>query len=132
MSEFKNVRVGNWKSLKSLSELRSFLVAKVPSVEIDGKVPDFETVELGYIEPGHGMKGRKQWLVSNNDIEEMYKKHSGKHSILLWSYSCILPSTKNKQAKKPILRNIRKAWLKLMRNIMNCVKSMVINTHWNN
>lgn len=93
MSNSKNVRVCKWKSCQSLSELRNFLGVRVPSVEVDGKKPDFETVDIGYIEPGHGMKGKKQWLITDDDIEEMYKKHG----ILLWAYSFMNSSTKTKK-----------------------------------
>lgn len=100
MSEFKNVRVCKWKSCESLCKLRGFLAAKVPSIEVNGNKPDFENVEVGYIEPGHGMKGRKLWLRTDNDVEEMYNKHVGKQSILLWAYSCVQSFTRNKPVKK--------------------------------
>lgn len=54
------------------------------------------TVDLGYIEPGHGRKGRKQWLNTDSDVEEMYKKHLAK----LWAYSCATSSTKKKPVKR--------------------------------
>ena len=59
MSEFKNVRICNWNECKTLDDLRSFLGTKVPSVSLNGEEPDFAAVEVGYIEPGHGVKGRK-------------------------------------------------------------------------
>lgn len=43
--------------------------------------------ELGYIEPGHGAKGRQRWLVEDKDLEEVYKMHQGKKEILLWTYT---------------------------------------------
>lgn len=92
MSEYKSINVCKWKRCKNMSELREFLHAKVPPVEIGGKKPDFQTVDVGYIEPGHGMKGKKQWLITDSDIQEMYRKHMGKSSILLWAYSSILSS----------------------------------------
>ena len=30
---------------------------------------------FGYIEPGHGLKGRQQWIVQDEDVQEMYKSH---------------------------------------------------------
>ena len=41
-------------------------------------------LQVGYIEIGHGWKGRQRWLVSNDDITEMYKIYEGKKEILLW------------------------------------------------
>lgn len=96
MSQFKNMRVCKWKSCQKISDLRSFLCVKVPSLEIDGHKPNFEIVDIGYIEPGHGMKGKKHWLFTDDDVEEMYKKHLGKRSILLWAYSFV-QSTKTKR-----------------------------------
>ena len=37
MSEFKSVRVCKWKYYRSLSKLRRFLCAKVPSIEVGGR-----------------------------------------------------------------------------------------------
>ena len=87
MSEFKNIRICKWKECKTLDDLRSFLDAKVPSVGVNSEEPDFSVVDLGYIEPGHGNKGRKQWLNNDDDVHEMYAKHVGKRNILLWAYS---------------------------------------------
>jgi hypothetical protein len=99
MSEFKNVRVCKWMCCQKLEELRGFLGVKVPPIEIDGHKPNFKTVDVGYIEPGHGMKGKKQWLLTDADVEEMYKKHFGKSSILLWAYACVHP-TKTKHNRR--------------------------------
>ena len=65
----------------------SFLSAKMPSVGVNDEKPDFAVVDIGYIEPGHGMKGRKQWLNNDDDVNEMYSNHMGKRNILLWAYS---------------------------------------------
>ena len=71
MSEFKNVRICKWKCCKTLNELRAFLSAEVSAIEVSGEKPDFEVADLGYIEPGHGMKGRKQWL--STDTSPRYR-----------------------------------------------------------
>ena len=39
---------------------------------------------LGYVEPGHGAKGKQRWLITDADIADMYK---GKKEILLRCYS---------------------------------------------
>ncbi len=46
------------------------------------------------------MKGKKQWLISDSDIQEMYKKHLGKPNILLWAYTFVQNSSKNKATKR--------------------------------
>jgi len=38
----------------------------------------------GYIEPGHGSKGKRRWLTSGNDLTEMYNIYNGRKEILLW------------------------------------------------
>lgn len=39
---------------------------------------------FGFIEPGHGAKGKQRWLASDDDIKDMYSLHEGKKEILLW------------------------------------------------
>ena len=53
------------------------------AIEVSGEKPDFEVADLGYIESGHGMKGRKQWLSTDSDVQMMYEQHAEKYSILL-------------------------------------------------
>lgn len=96
--EYKNVRVCRWGRCDSLGTLRDFLCTKVPSVKVNGETPNFANVDIGYIEPGHGSKGKKQWLIRDDDVQDMYKKHEGKYRILLWAYSSNL--TKNKGGKE--------------------------------
>ena len=53
-----------------LDDLKSFLSTKEPFVSLNGEEPDFVVVEVGYIEPGHGTKGRKQCLLNDEDVRE--------------------------------------------------------------
>ncbi len=101
MSEFKNVRVCKWKRCKNMNNLRDFLGSKVPPVDIGGEKPDFTEVDIDYIyiEPGHGLKGRKQWINIDDDVHVMYSKYAGKTAIMLWAYSCVLTSSKNSGKK---------------------------------
>ena len=48
---------------------------------------EFVPSDFGYIEPGHGMKGKQKWLHDNADIEEMYTHFLKKRDVLLWCYS---------------------------------------------
>ncbi len=74
----------------SLEHLKKTLVEscrdKVPS--------DIE--QLGYIEPGHGSKGKLRWLLNDQDIEDMYKVYLRKREILLWCSA----REENERAKK--------------------------------
>ena len=51
----------------------------------DGKVSFDEG--FGYIEPRRGVKGKQRWLLSDEDVSDMYTLHDGKKEILLWCYS---------------------------------------------
>ena len=44
----------------------------------------FSFDNFGYIEPGHGLKGRQQWIVQDEDVQEMYKSYCKRREILLW------------------------------------------------
>ena len=39
---------------------------------------------IGYIEPGHGTKGRKRWLHDDSDLIDLYQLYKGKKEIMLW------------------------------------------------
>lgn len=41
---------------------------------------------FGYIEPGHGAKGKQRWLTSSEDLKDLYRIHEGKKEILLWCF----------------------------------------------
>ena len=55
---------------ETLDDLRLFLTEKVIS-----ELPDFSSVDSGYHEPGHGVKGGNQWLNNHDDV---YAKHAGR------------------------------------------------------
>ena len=40
-------------------------------------------IQVGYIQPGHGLRGKQEWLCYDDDIQEMYDLHPRKKSILL-------------------------------------------------
>ena len=64
----------------SLKNLKEQVMSKC-----DGKVSFDEG--FGYIEPGRGVKGKQRWLLSDEDVADMYTLHNGKKEILLWCYS---------------------------------------------
>lgn len=68
---------GMYKSIEDLKE--DILSACNGEISIDS---------FGYIEPGHGNRGKQQWLSSNDDLKDMYTVHQGKPDILLWAQRC--------------------------------------------
>ena len=42
---------------------------------------------FGYIEPGHGLSGKKRWLICDDDLQERYSVHEDKREVILWSYA---------------------------------------------
>ena len=44
-------------------------------------------IQVGYVSPGHGARGRHQWISDNFDIEDMCKEYQGKKEITVWFYS---------------------------------------------
>ena len=55
----------HWHLYKGLSQRSCQL--------IQSSKPDLHSVEMGYVEPGHGMKGRKIWLHTDDDVKMMYE-----------------------------------------------------------
>ena len=84
LSEYKTVNIQGAKHCNSLQELQDFIGVNLPT---SISRPDFSVVEMGYIEAGHGAKGRKVWLFDDDDIKQMYKWNQKKKKILLWCYT---------------------------------------------
>ena len=65
------------------------------------KMLDDEVEAVGFIEPGHGLKGKQRWLVGNEDLDDMYLLHKSKREITLWCYSRLAaPPGQTEQPKK--------------------------------
>ena len=48
-----------------------------------------DVTEIGYISPGHGVNGKNNNLVNDDDLELMYSEYEGRrgiHGVLLWCY----------------------------------------------
>ena len=56
LSEYKTVNIQGAKHCSSLQELQDFIGVNLPT---SISPPDFSIVEMGYIEAGHGAKGRR-------------------------------------------------------------------------
>ena len=107
MSVFFNLQLGIWKQCDSLSALKCFLDEKtcLPS-EAEVRRPNFQSVEVRYIEKGHSLKERKVWLYTDEDLKEMYDVHTGKKSqksIQLWCYTHV---STTKSQKEPSSKDV--------------------------
>ena len=70
----------------------------------------FKVAEIGYIEPGHGLKGKQQTLIDDDDIDEMYDMYKNKRcGITLWWYTCVDGDTDRFSKKRTSLDSEDKA-----------------------
>ena len=84
------------KKFTCVEELQSDLLSLFED-ELFGQVS-----QVGYIEPGHGLRGKQCWLIKSEDWCDMYTSYEKKREILLW---CIGQSkSDNKQKKFPLLQ----------------------------
>lgn len=91
--DFCSVELGKGRVYKSLVSLQG-LISKKLSKHPKFKLPDLKSVEMGYVEPGHGMKGRKIWIHTDDDVKMMYEKYGKKKTVLLWCYTEASPVCK--------------------------------------
>lgn len=78
-SEYEVLRMESNVVYASVADLKYQLLR-----EFGGKVGD-PVHTVGYIEPGHGVRGKQVWLSSANDLRLMYEMHNNKR-ILLWCF----------------------------------------------
>ena len=98
MSDFKTFSIHGRRQCKSFSDLKDLMEKSIPSDAVG--MPNLHDVEIGYIEPGRGVKGRKIWLRTDADVKEMYAKHQGKKKINLWCYSQSKKAAAPKKGKR--------------------------------
>ena len=41
----------------------------------------FQVGNIGFVEPGHGLKSRRHWLVRDKDLLDMYSVHKKRHGL---------------------------------------------------
>ena len=73
------VKFSKQGQIETISDLKSELLARFTD-RLSGDI------EVGYIQPGHGLRGKQEWLCYDDDIQEMYDLHPRKKSILLWCF----------------------------------------------
>lgn len=51
--------------------------------------PQADKMEFGYVEPGHGLKGKREWFFDDTDVNEFMSKFKSKKKkeFTLWCYS---------------------------------------------
>ena len=77
-SEFKMARWYNAdnRRFKNIDDLKAMIHDDFTELPLDG--------DIGYVEPGHGAKGKQRWLNSSEDLAEMYKVFKNKKECMLW------------------------------------------------
>lgn len=78
-SDYTVVKFSKQGQIETISDLKSELLARFTD-RLSGDI------EVGYIQPGHGLRGKQEWLCYDDDIQEMYDLHPRKKSILLWCF----------------------------------------------
>ena len=67
------------------NEMRELILSSFPC---DVPRPDVDKLEFGYIEPGHGLKGKKEWILDDDDLKHFLGKYqSNNKELTLWCYS---------------------------------------------
>lgn len=75
-SEFIMDKLSDTHRFKSMDELRHSLMDHLK----------FQVETLGYIEPGHGLRGKQQWLNRESDLDDMYECTKQRKEVTLWCY----------------------------------------------
>ncbi len=60
---------------------------------------NFSVETLGYIEPGHGLRRKQQWLTRECDLEDMYRSLKSKKEITIWCFRPSSPSDKHSRKR---------------------------------
>ncbi len=64
---------------------------------------DITPHQVGFIEPGHGLKGKNRWLVKDEDLIDMYSLYGKRKEVTLWC-SCVAkkaPARKHGHGEEP-------------------------------
>ena len=85
-SKKSEYRVEKWhvnKRFDSISEFEEKLKERFKQLK--------GSLTFGYIEPGHGVKGCQHWIVTDDDIADMYKAYRGKKELIMWCHLYVEP-----------------------------------------
>ena len=89
-SEYRVKKLATTNQFKTIDELQSHMLQSL----------DLSTDDFGYIEPGHGLKGRQRWLSGDDDLQEMYRLNENRNEIMLWCYTCEQSGSEIKSTRK--------------------------------
>ena len=91
-------RLRDSKRFSTLDEMKAELHSIVEA-DISG---------IGFIMPGHGLKGKLTSLLTDGDLDEMYWQYSNKRDILIWCYAeteqnkgDLIENTSRKRSRSP-------------------------------
>lgn len=73
-------------SIKSLAYKQRFSTLNELRTCVKDEIGPIKGSVLGYIEPGHGLKGKMRELCKDDDLSEMYVLCNRKREVLLWCY----------------------------------------------
>ena len=65
------------------------------------KLPQSIDIQVGYIIPGHGLRGKQEWLCEDSDLIDMYTLYKGKKDLLLWCLPRNTTHAKRGKASSP-------------------------------
>ena len=88
-------RIRKWRMKHKFSSVAQLALKLIEAFDELHPV-DEKGLSMGYVEPGHGYKGKQRWLCSDEDLHEMYSVYSGKKEILMW---CFLPGKRSKRSQ---------------------------------
>ena len=77
-------QVKKWRTnikFKSLTQLEAMLKDKFSEFKMG------EGCHVGYIEPGHGWKGKQTLVTDEDDLKDMYRVYNSKNEVLIWCFT---------------------------------------------
>ena len=94
--------IEKWRTrrvFKTVSHLTTKLKEKYAELE------PCRELRVGYMDPGHGWKGKQCWITCDEDLKDMYKVYSSKAEILIWCFLPGKPENSTKKRKNPSANN---------------------------
>ena len=74
---------------------KEYIVEKLSATTPFGSLESIKTAlkeldhivgNIGYIEPGRGLKGKQKWLLDDSDVSQMYAVHKNKREVMLYAF----------------------------------------------
>lgn len=91
---------GSIRKLRNVSTSSVYALKKDVCSTFKEADVDCNQFELGYYEPGHGTKGKKRWLIDDEDLKDMKKAFQKKKEVLLWCYDPSIKQISRKRSRK--------------------------------